>query len=228
MRYRFTIRRLLLVTLLVAPLLAVIGTRHRAAQQRKRLARQELLLISALCERLTFAPEQIGDWSLTQSETTMSPRFTRLNLQFRHQILARTINVQLFGGAPQFQQGHGINSRANPFARTTYAGWIPKATRDEQLNIPGIGPITVSCHELFTETLNKTQQSVQLFSHNDIWFAELPTRNQTPCLGVHLRMTPDTDSWSNGMTDPLLLDFAEQFVGELHDSLAGTPPDVRD
>ncbi len=227
MRFRFTTRRLLVATLLVAPVLAFVGSRQRDTWRREQFSKQELASIAAFCDRLDFLPEELGSWTLVKSNVRKTPRATRFQMVYRDSVSSREIEVAVFGGSPKSPRINLLARPSNPFTASSFEGWIHKESRTETLKIDTVGPMATMCHDSFARTLNKTQQNMQAFCHDGEWLANLPNASQTPYCGVNLKIQPDLNSWSNRMTDPLLVEFAQRFISGLHGAIANPQPDAR-
>ena len=227
MRYRFTIRRLLIVTLLVAPVLAMIGSRHRHAWRRDQFSKQELARIAELCDRLNVPPEGFGTWTLVKSDVTKMSRATRFQLIYRDSASSREVEVDVFGGSTSVSRANLLARPSNPFTAAKFEGWIHKESRTETLNVDSIGATATTCHDSFAGTLNRTQQNMQAFCHDGEWSADLPTTNQSPYCGVNFKIQPDMNSWSSRVTDPLLVDFAQRFLAEMNAALTAPPTETQ-
>lgn len=223
MRYRFTIRRLLIATLLVAPVLAIIGSQHRHAWRRDQFSKQELLRIAELCDRLDVLPEEFGKWTLVKSDVTKTSRATRFQLVYRDSASSREIEVDVFGGSTGVSRANLLARPSNPFTAAKFEGWIHKESRTETLHVDSIGATATACHDSFAGTLNRTQQNMQAFCHDGEWSADLPTASQSPYCGVNFKIQPDMNSWSSRITDPLLVEFAQRFLAEMNEALTDPP-----
>ena len=210
MRIRFTIRRLLIVMLVAAPILALFGASYRKSQRNARRLQRVVEFQSKFQKQLSgMNLRQIDDWKLSSSTA-------------RKNIGRRTCITELIysnrSGRAIVVEIRGVTNAA--FVEPEMYGYRHRSSRTEMLMVQSVGEVEVNCADLFAETLDETKQRVVVYGFNRQWKATRRTSDEPFCR-IRIDASPWGKAWENHYTDPALLQFAATFVEEVHRAVYG-------
>ncbi|MCA9213580.1 MAG: hypothetical protein KDB27_10970 [Planctomycetales bacterium] len=207
MRIRFTIRRLLLTMLAIAPIIATIGADIRRTERKERLSREFRQACSEFADLLEKSlPRRLDNFKIASSEISESGSFTTVATSKYTDGGGHNLGVEL----------RGVTHAA--FSEQPYRGYRHRSSRVETLDIPDVGKVNVRCTDLYAETLNRTLQRVVVYGHKGQWTANRNFLDE-PCCGLQIDIVPNDEAWTNHYTDPAALSLAANVVSELHRNL---------